>query len=91
MGAVAESHQGHPSGDVADEADLVYPKLLDSFIPQWLNHGMRSNDWRLEDPYYGLLGAGGPGRAGVSPGEPLACRQYTGGRRQGGHMTRQAL
>ena len=51
----------------------------------------RSNDWRLEDPYYGLLGAGGPGRAGVSPGEPLACRQYTGDRRQGGHMTRQAL
>lgn len=24
------------------DRDLVYPKLLDSFIPQWLNHGMVS-------------------------------------------------
>ncbi|CAF91478.1 unnamed protein product [Tetraodon nigroviridis] len=24
------------------DRDLVYPKLLDSFIPQWLNHGMHT-------------------------------------------------
>ena len=24
------------------DRDLVYPRLLDSFIPQWLNHGMVS-------------------------------------------------
>ncbi|KPP71096.1 androgen-induced protein 1-like [Scleropages formosus] len=24
------------------DRDLVYPRLLDSFIPQWLNHGMDS-------------------------------------------------
>lgn len=22
------------------DRELVYPKLLDNFIPQWLNHGM---------------------------------------------------
>lgn len=25
------------------DRDLVYPKLLDNFIPQWLNHGMVSS------------------------------------------------
>ncbi|XP_076873423.1 androgen-induced gene 1 protein isoform X2 [Brachyhypopomus gauderio] len=24
------------------DRDLVYPRLLDSFIPQWLNHGMHT-------------------------------------------------
>ncbi len=24
------------------DRDLVYPRLLDNFIPQWLNHGMVS-------------------------------------------------
>lgn len=24
------------------DRELVYPKLLDNFIPQWLNHGMVS-------------------------------------------------
>lgn len=25
------------------DRELVYPKLLDNFIPQWLNHGMVSS------------------------------------------------
>ncbi|KAK5612334.1 Androgen-induced protein 1 protein [Crenichthys baileyi] len=25
------------------DRELVYPKLLDNFIPQWLNHGMRTH------------------------------------------------
>lgn len=25
------------------DRDLVYPRLLDNFIPQWLNHGMVSH------------------------------------------------
>ncbi|XP_039593921.1 uncharacterized protein aig1 isoform X2 [Polypterus senegalus] len=33
------------------DRDLVYPRLLDNFIPQWLNHGMdvlgSPHDWRL--------------------------------------------
>lgn len=24
------------------DRDMVYPRLLDNFIPQWLNHGMVS-------------------------------------------------
>ncbi|KAG7231590.1 hypothetical protein INR49_011494, partial [Caranx melampygus] len=27
------------------DRDLVYPRLLDNFIPQWLNHGMVTGVW----------------------------------------------
>ena len=42
------------------DRDLVYPKLLDNFIPQWLNHGMvstGSSSGPLPVPLHSLLGS----------------------------------
>ncbi|OCT80220.1 hypothetical protein XELAEV_18027032mg [Xenopus laevis] len=32
------------------DRELVYPKLLDNFIPPWLNHGMNLDSTAIEDP-----------------------------------------
>lgn len=34
------------------DRDLVYPRLLDNFIPQWLNHGMVSGQLLFFHPFF---------------------------------------
>ncbi|XP_043367059.1 androgen-induced gene 1 protein isoform X3 [Dermochelys coriacea] len=42
------------------DREVVYPKLLDNFIPSWLNHGMQNALLCMLEP---------------SSGHPLACNQ----------------
>lgn len=37
------------------DRELVYPKLLDNFIPQWLNHGMVSSGHQRVPPLRGSI------------------------------------